>query len=76
MNKALLTSKSDAPSPADARETYTVEEAAAVLGISRGSAYAAVNRGEIPSVRINRRLLVPRGRLHQLLNAEPALPQG
>lgn len=62
------------PTRLHTRATYTVDEVAAVLGISRGSAYAAVNRGEIPSVRINRRLLVPRERLHQFLNsvAEPA----
>lgn len=40
--------------------TISVEDAAAVLGISRGGAYEAVKTGDIPSIRIGRRLLVPR----------------
>jgi excisionase family DNA binding protein len=42
------------------RLTLTVEEAAELLGISRALAYEAVRRGEIPSLRIGRRILVPR----------------
>jgi excisionase family DNA binding protein len=52
---------------ADRPATLTVEQAAKVLGISRGSAFDAVRRGEIPSVRIGRRILVPRARLEELL---------
>lgn len=52
------------------RLTLTVEEAARLLGISRGSAYDAVHAGELPAVRIGRRLLVPRQRLHALLGHE------
>jgi excisionase family DNA binding protein len=51
------------------RLTRTVEEAAAILGISRPSAYEAVRRGEIPSVRIGRRLLVPNAALAKMLAA-------
>lgn len=51
------------------RLTLTVEEAAASLGISRASAYEAVRRGEIPAIRIGRRLLVPKARLDRLLDA-------
>lgn len=42
------------------RLTLTVEEAATVLGISRAFVYEAVRRGEIPSIRIGCRILVPR----------------
>ncbi len=49
------------------RVTLTVEEAARALGIGRGLAYEAVRRGEIPTVRIGRRLLVPRPALDRLL---------
>jgi excisionase family DNA binding protein len=45
----------------------SVEEAAELLGLSRGSAYAAVRCGEIPAVRVGRRWLVPRARLLELL---------
>ncbi len=54
------------------RKTLTVDEAATLLGISRNSAYRAVRDGDIPSVRVRRRLLVPADRLHALLTASPA----
>lgn len=49
------------------RLTLTVEEAAASLGISRASAYEAVRRGDIPAIRIGRRILVPRVALERFL---------
>jgi excisionase family DNA binding protein len=51
----------------DERLTYTVEEAGRLLGVGRDSAYEAVRSGDIPSVRIGRRLLVPRCALLALL---------
>ena len=51
------------------RSTLTVEETAEVLGLSRAFAYEAVNRGEIPSIRIGRRILVPKVALERLLNS-------
>lgn len=47
--------------------TLTVDEAARCLGIGRNSAYEAIARGEIPVVRIGKRLLVPRVGLEKLL---------
>jgi excisionase family DNA binding protein len=55
------------------RKTLTVEEAAEALGIGRTLAYEAVRRGEIPTIRIGRRLLVPRGALDQLLGIVRAI---
>jgi excisionase family DNA binding protein len=54
--------------------TLTVEETAVLLRIGRGSAYEAVRRGQIPSLRIGRRLVVPRARLLAMLgqNEEPS----
>lgn len=49
------------------RITMTVEEVADALGVSRSSAYEAVRAGEIPSVRVGRRILVPRAALEELL---------
>lgn len=49
--------------------TMTVKEAAAALGISRGLAYQAARDGSIPTIRIGRRLLVPRRALEKLLEA-------
>jgi excisionase family DNA binding protein len=47
--------------------TVSVEEAGDILGIGRMAAYHAVWRGQIPSIRIGRRLLVPVAGLKALL---------
>lgn len=49
------------------RETLTVPEAAKILGIGRNSAYEAIRRGDIPSVRIGKRLVIPKCALYRLL---------
>ena len=51
------------------RVVLTVEEAAEMLKISRPSAYQAVQRGEIPIIRIGRRILVPVAALEKLLES-------
>jgi len=48
--------------------TYSVEDVAAMLGIARGKVYEHVHNGEIPSIRMGRRLLIPRGRFHAWLD--------
>jgi excisionase family DNA binding protein len=50
------------------RLTYTVPEAGRLLGISRGAAYAAAADKTLPTIRIGRRLLVPRAALERLLD--------
>lgn len=55
--------------PVGERLVLTVEEAATLLGISRAFAYEAVNRGEIPSIRIGRRVLVPKVALERMVGA-------
>jgi len=57
------------PNPCD-RPTLSVEEAAQALGISRGSAYEAARRGDFPTIRIGRRLLVPTAALRRLLGVD------
>ena len=49
------------------RETWTVSEAAKILGVGRLTAYNAVRTGGIPALRIGRRLVVPKGALGKLL---------
>lgn len=49
------------------RLTYTVEEAARLFGISRGLAYELVKSGDLPAVRLGRRLVVPRMVVERLL---------
>lgn len=57
-----------AASKANQRLTVSVEEAGRLLGISRGHAYALVNRGEIPRLRLGRRIVVPLRALDRLLD--------
>lgn len=47
--------------------TITVEEAGRRLGISRGLAYSLVRRGQIPAVRLGRRLVVPAGAVEAII---------
>lgn len=47
--------------------TVTVPEAARFLGISRGSGYEAARTGDLPTIRIGKRLLVPTARLLEML---------
>jgi excisionase family DNA binding protein len=48
----------------------TLDEVAVILRIARGSAYEAAKRGEIPTIRIGRRLLVPSVALERLLSGK------
>jgi excisionase family DNA binding protein len=41
-------------------DTYTVPEVGRRLGIGRKQAYDAAKRGDIPTIRIGRRVLVPK----------------
>jgi len=50
--------------------TLSVREAAKVLGIGRNLCYDKCKSGELPVLRIGRRLLVPRSALLKLL-ADP-----
>jgi excisionase family DNA binding protein len=56
------------------RSTYDVDEAARILGIGRSAAYEAVRRGEIPSIRLGKRVVVPRMALEKML--EGRVPSG
>ena len=45
----------------------SVEEAAEELGVGRNQAYQAVKEGQIPAIRIGKRIIVPRRGLEKLL---------
>ena len=49
------------------RAVLTVDETAKALGISRNSAYKAVAAGQIPSIRVGKRILVLRKPLNRML---------
>ena len=46
---------------------FSVEEVAAILGVGRGTAYQCARSGEIPALRLGRRLLIPRAALARIL---------
>jgi excisionase family DNA binding protein len=43
----------------DGRLTVSVEEAAQLLGLGRTAAYEAVRRGQLPTRRLGRRIVIP-----------------
>ena len=51
------------------RVTVSVDEAAAMLGISRTSAYEYIRTGHLPAIRMGRRLLIPLRALEDLVDA-------
>jgi excisionase family DNA binding protein len=53
------------------RITLTVEEVASLLGLGRTAAYEAARRGQIPSRRLGRRVVVPVPALLTWLGADP-----
>jgi len=52
------------------RATLTLREAGHVLGLGNSSTYKAVCRGDIPSIRIGGRILIPRAGLERLLGGQ------
>lgn len=60
-------SKSHTEDPDGSPWVLTVDEAAKILRISRGLAFAAVHAGAIPHLRIGRRILIPRSALDNIL---------
>ncbi|MEV4167501.1 helix-turn-helix domain-containing protein [Nonomuraea dietziae] len=53
------------------RAVYTVIEAAQLLSLSRGSAYALVRNGTIPAIRMGNRWVIPKRRFHSWLDGTP-----
>jgi excisionase family DNA binding protein len=58
----------------DDRLTWDVPEAARRLGVSTAYYYRAASRGELPVMRLGRRLVVPKAALRRLL--EDSSPPG
>lgn len=57
------------PNPED-QPTVSVEFAGATLGLRRAASYNAAARGEIPVIRIGRRMVVPTAALRRLLQLD------
>ena len=61
--------------PGEARETLTIDEASQRLGVSVKVTRKAAKAGEIPAIRIGRRLLVLRGPFEDLLRSRHLPPR-
>lgn len=59
-----------APKALAERATITVEEAAQIIGIGRNQAYNAAATGQLPTLRIGRRILVPTAKLFDMLGGQ------
>jgi len=56
-----------AKTDSDQCATLSVAEAGRLLGLGRNSSYKAARRGELPTLRIGGRILVPREALERML---------
>jgi excisionase family DNA binding protein len=63
---------------ASGKPTMQVDDVAKALGISRASAYEGVKTGDIPSIKIGRRVVVPTAAVRRMLqlDAEETGPRG
>lgn len=59
----------EAATPATLKITGTIAEAAELLGIGRNQAYEAAHRGDIPVIKIGKRLVVKWPALLEMLGA-------
>lgn len=58
------------PDPQD-HPVLNVDAVAEILGLDRKTVYAAINCGELPSIRIGRRILVPTAWLAARISPDP-----
>ena len=52
------------------RQVMTIPEAARILGLSRNFGYELARRGEIPVIRLGRRIVVPKAAFERMLKRE------
>ncbi len=52
-------------------QTISVPTAGRLLSISRVTAYKAAKSGQLPTIRMGRRILVPKAAIEKMLQVEP-----
>ena len=72
--QALINAAADRRPP-DEPSVYTVCEVARILRLGKISVYQAIEKGEIPCIRIGRRILIPRHALERLLENLRPVPK-
>jgi hypothetical protein len=50
--------------------TMAVPDAGKLIGLGRNASYEAVRRGDIPCIRIGRRIMVPVAAFHRMLDVQ------
>jgi excisionase family DNA binding protein len=58
------------PTPEEKATLNVWPETGQILGLSKSSTYDGVARGEIPTIRVGRRLLVPTAALRRMLQLD------
>jgi excisionase family DNA binding protein len=61
--------------PTTPSAVLTVKEVQTDLRMSRNAVYEAIARGEIPSLKIGRRILIPKVPYQRMLNGDRGAPQ-
>ena len=51
------------------KQVYTVSEVATLLGVSRGTAYECVKTGDLPHIKLGRRIVVPIAAFEKFLSS-------
>ncbi|MFE3109051.1 hypothetical protein ACFXKJ_19330 [Kitasatospora indigofera] len=71
-----MTTTDDTPVLPDPRvqPTMIVPEAGRLLGLQKAASYNAARRGDIPTISVGRRLLVPTAKLRALLGIDAVAP--
>jgi excisionase family DNA binding protein len=52
----------------DGRLVYNVQEAGALLGLTKNAAYEAAKRGDFPTIKIGRLIRVPKAAFHAMID--------
>ena len=47
--------------------TLSIDEAAAMLGINRATAYKGARNGQLPAIRVGKKYLIPVAAIHKML---------
>jgi excisionase family DNA binding protein len=55
--------------------TYSIPQAGKLLGYSRNTAYEAAKRGQLPTIRLGRKIRVPKAALQRLLDSADGGPK-
>lgn len=48
--------------------TYSIDEAAQILGVSKSFMYKLAQNNEVPVIRLGKRLVIPKSKLHDFIN--------